>query len=367
MNLPTTHIERIKVLGYTESEARFLYIVAVFSGYFTLRHFRVFTGSAYGKRSTHFGLKLLRHGHATVRDDPRRGSIFHLFSRTIYGRIEKDNLRNRKKHSFHFVRTRLVLLDFVLANQDLAYFETEQDKVKFFCETMGGPKDCLPAKVYKGRPSCLPTTRYFVDKFPLFLAPPISGAPPVVTFSYVDSGPHTPSSFAAHLGAYQNLFRQLNRFRFLYISKKTAYFRMAEEQFRSLVKQPLESDVSSEIQRYFRIRKKWESHQYIVPVTEDFEFLKEARERFHGDRFDTLYHAWCFGKLGDHELRVELSKLVPNRTVFFDTYLVHRRGSPRTTDSGQGDGCIKDSHHPSLDLPRHPEISRSSSEHKGFL
>jgi hypothetical protein len=48
MNLPSAHIERIKDLGYTDSEARFLYMVAVFSGYFTLGHFRVFTGSAYG-------------------------------------------------------------------------------------------------------------------------------------------------------------------------------------------------------------------------------------------------------------------------------------------------------------------------------
>jgi len=367
MNLPTTHIERIKTLGYTEAEARFLYIVAVFSGYFTRGHFRTFTGSAYGKRSTHFGLKLLRHAHATVRDDPRRGSIFHLFSRTVYGQIEKDNLRNRKKHSFDFVRTRMVLLDFVLANQNLAYFETEQDKVHFFCETMGVSKDCLPAKVYQGRPGNPPTTRYFVDKFPLFLAPPISGAPPVVTFSYVDSGPHTPSSFTAHLGAYQNLFWQLPRFRFLYITERQAYFPKAEEQFRSLVKQPLESDVSSDIQRYFQIRKKWESHKYIVPVTEDFEFLTEARERFRGDSFDTLYHTWLLGRLDDHQFRVEISNLVPNRTMFFDTFLLHRHGPPRAMNSGPGDGCKKDTNHPPLDLPRHPEISGNSSEPKGYV
>ena len=42
MNLPATHIERIKDLGYTDSEAHFLYIVAVFSGYFTLGHFRYY-------------------------------------------------------------------------------------------------------------------------------------------------------------------------------------------------------------------------------------------------------------------------------------------------------------------------------------
>ena len=146
MNLPPVHIERIKDLGYTDSEARFLYIVAVFSGYFTLGHFRGFTRSAYGKRPTSFGQKLLKQGHATVRDYMRRGSIFHLFSRTVYGQIEKDNLRNRKKHSFDFMRTRLVLLDFILANQELAYFETEQDKVSFFCEQLGVSKDFLPPR-----------------------------------------------------------------------------------------------------------------------------------------------------------------------------------------------------------------------------
>ena len=46
MNIPDVHIERIRGLGYTESEARFLYIVAVFSGYFTLGQFRAFTGAS---------------------------------------------------------------------------------------------------------------------------------------------------------------------------------------------------------------------------------------------------------------------------------------------------------------------------------
>jgi len=34
MNLPAAHIDRLQELGYTDSEAKFLYIVAVFSGYF---------------------------------------------------------------------------------------------------------------------------------------------------------------------------------------------------------------------------------------------------------------------------------------------------------------------------------------------
>jgi len=172
MKMPAEQIERIKGLGYTEAEAHFLYIVAIHSAYFTLRQFCTLTRAARGKRSFLFARKLLQSEHASMRDYPGVGPVFHLFSRTVYGRMEKDNLRNRRRHSFEFIRIRLLLLDFILANQDLAYFETEQAKVNFFCETMGLSKDSFPAKVYEGRPGSQPTVRYFVDKFPLFLAPP---------------------------------------------------------------------------------------------------------------------------------------------------------------------------------------------------
>ena len=66
MNFPADHIERIKEFGYTESEARFLYVVAVHSGYFTLGQFRNFTATAYGKRPTSFAEKVLKRGHATI-------------------------------------------------------------------------------------------------------------------------------------------------------------------------------------------------------------------------------------------------------------------------------------------------------------
>jgi len=355
MNLTAAHIERIKELGYTESEARFLYIVAIFSGYFTLGQFRAFTGSAYGKRLTSFAQKLLKKGHATVRDYMRRGSIYHLFSRTVYGQIEKDNLRNRKKHSFDFMRTRLVLLDFILANQELAYFETEHDKVSFFCEQLGVSKEFLPAKVYDGSSPSQPTIRYFVDKFPLFLASHPSGDSPVVTFSYVDSGFETPSNFVSHLAAYNRLFRQLKCFRFVYIAAKQAYFHKAEDHFRAMVKRPLESDVSSDFLRYFQIRKKWDNHEYVIPVTADLEFLNEARRRFHGGRFEKLYCAWRFGELGDRNLRAEFSLIRPDHAVFFETFLVSLHGSPLAVASGNGDGCMKGTDHLHRHGSRHPE------------
>ena len=359
MNLPAAHIKRIEELGYTESEARFLYIVAVFSGYFTLRQFCDFTGSHCGKRPTSFAQKLIGQGHARVCAQSGRGSLFHLFSRTVYGQMNKENLRNRKRHSFDFMRTRLLLLDFVLSNQDLTYFETEQDKVNFFCSELGLTKEFLPAKVYEGASPDQRTIRYFVEKFPLYVASPLPGVPPLVTFSYVDAGFERPSSFASHLVTYRPLFQQLKDFRFLYIAAKEAYFRGAEERFRAIVKRPLEADAWKELLRYFQIRKKWDDHEYIIPVTEDLEFLSDARQRFQGEEVERLYRSWRSGELGECELRAKISEQKPDRAIFFDTYLVNGHRFSPTENAGQSDGCMKHPDHPSVHHFVHPGGERN--------
>ena len=322
MKIPENQAGLLTEFGYTEPEAQFLYVVATHSGYFTLRQFLTFTGAHRGKRSTQFARKVLTNGHASVRDYLGYGSIYHLFSRTLYGQIEKDNLRNRRKHSFEFIRTRLVLLDFVLANRNIDYFETEQDKLSYFCETLGVAKDSLPARIYEGGPGSRPTIRYFVDKFPLFLGSPSPSLPPVVTLSYVDSGVGSISSFLTHLSAYLPLLRQLSVFRFLYISPRETSFSKAGERFAAMVTRPLQNDVSSEVLRYFLVRRRFEKRQYVVPVTDDFEFLNEAKSRFHGERFERLYRSWVQGRLTENDLRRDFSQSSPHRTIFFETYFV---------------------------------------------
>jgi hypothetical protein len=171
MNIPQNHVALLMEPGYTEPEARFLYVVATHSGYLILRQFLNFTGARRGKRSNLFARKVLNNGHGSVRDYSGYGSIHHLFSRTLYGQIERGNLRNRRKHSFDYIRTRLALIDFILANPEAEPLETEQDKFTFFCEKLGVAKEFLPGRVYEGGPASRPTFRYFVDKFPLFLGP----------------------------------------------------------------------------------------------------------------------------------------------------------------------------------------------------
>ena len=69
------------------------------------------------------------------------------------------------------IRTKLAVLDFVLAHLDYRYLETETEKVDYFCRKLSINRAALPAKRYKGAIREKTTDRYFVDKFPLFFAP----------------------------------------------------------------------------------------------------------------------------------------------------------------------------------------------------
>ena len=49
MKIQQEHLTAIKSFGYTEREARFLYAVAIHSGYFTQTHLRQFSGNRSGR------------------------------------------------------------------------------------------------------------------------------------------------------------------------------------------------------------------------------------------------------------------------------------------------------------------------------
>src|SRR5271169_5239929 len=101
MNLPRTHIGALQALGYTEDEARFLYLVATHSGYFLARQFLGFTGASWGKRTMLFWSKLQADRHARTYRFAKGGAAYHLFSRKVYREIGRENLRNRREHALN--------------------------------------------------------------------------------------------------------------------------------------------------------------------------------------------------------------------------------------------------------------------------
>ena len=315
-------IAAIQSLGYTADEARFLYLVAVHSGYFVPRQFLTFTGARWGSRSHNFVSKLESRGHVTWREYDPIGGVYHLFSRTLYRSIAKENLPTRQRHSVEFIRTRLLVLDFILENLGFAYFETEPEKTAYFFDVLGIPREALPAKTYESGPGSEPTLRYFVDKFPMFLDHTVPGASPVITFSYVDSGMARLAGFANHLQAYLPLLRRLERFSFLFIANSAVHFQPAGKRFSTLLRPSLKANMLTDIFRYFRLRNAWEHKQYSSVSTSDVEWLKDALHRFHGDHFEDSYRAWASGTVTEQAIGAEFEQSHPPGNLSFRTCLV---------------------------------------------
>jgi hypothetical protein len=300
MNIRPAYVDALKALGYTEAEARFLYIVATHSGYFVARQFLAFTAARWGKRTATFWSKLQTRRHARTECFPKSGIVYHLFSRRLYRQIDRENIRNRREHEIEYIQRRLAMLDFVLTHPGWNYLETELEKVSFFSDHLKIPSHFLPLKVYHGQRGSQPTTRYFVDKFPMFLS---DDAPSViVTFTYLQGDDATLTGFVRHLEDYLPLFRQLCDFRFLYLARLDSHFEKAREIFNSLVAIPLGSDSSADLVRYFQIRKAWELGRYTSLSEADLIFRNQAKARFAGQRFEHLYRGWKVGQVKETDI-----------------------------------------------------------------
>src|SRR5215831_1593921 len=201
VSIKPSYLEALKALGYTESEARFLYVVATHSGYFVARQFLAFTCGHWGKRATAFWHKLHTKKHARTEYFPMHGKIYHVFSRKLYRQIGRENLRNRREHEIEYIQRRIGMLDFVLSHPQYKYLETEPEKVSYFCSQLKVPTHFLPAKIYYGPKTSQPTVRYFVDKLPMFFDGPSSSSSPVVTFTYLHGSEATFTEFVHHLRA----------------------------------------------------------------------------------------------------------------------------------------------------------------------
>ena len=332
MNIAPAHLEALKSLGYSESEARFLYIVATHSGYFTARQFISSTGAHWGKRTTAFWSKLARRGHARIERFPKSGVIHHLFSRQLYRQIEKENLRNRRAHEIEFIKRRIAILDFVIAHQEYEYLETEPAKVAYFCDKLGINERYLPARLYLSQKTSRSSVRYFVDKFPMFL----DSASPVVTFTYVHEGAPGFSDFIQHLTNYLPVFRQLAEFHLIYVSRTAAHFIRAREIFESLVKIPLESDIAQDLLRYFRVRKMWDEKQYALVSDSELIFRNDARSRFQSGTYEGLYQSWKHGQVSAAVIEAKFAKNDRKRAIHFATYQLEpiRISSPISQEVG---------------------------------
>jgi hypothetical protein len=294
MNIQESQLANLRAFGYTQAEARFLYLVAAHSGYFTVRQFLDFTDARSGKRNARFVEKLFGLGHASAQRYTRRSLVYHLRSRQIYEAIGKAHLRNRREHELDYIKTRLLGLDFILANPEDRYFETAEEKRRYLIERFKLSESLFPAPNEHGKGIT------FADRFPLCVAYPSPDFMPVVTFTYVDPEHRRLDRYIAHLRTYRPLFRQLPSFQFIYISTAAGLQNEAAELFSLLV----EAKGLSDLARYFDVQTKWDNRKYGLLTEDDLIFRHEAGKRFNGEIFDTLFRLWRRNQL-PNDLRAE--------------------------------------------------------------
>jgi hypothetical protein len=294
MNIQESQLSNLRACGYTEAEARFLYLVATHSGYFTVRQFLDFAVAKSGKRNARFVEKLFALGHVSAQRYTRRSLVYHLRSRQLYEALGKAHLRNRREHELAYIKMRLLALDFILANPEYSYFATAEEKQRYFIERFKLDESLFSPSNEHGK------SVTFADRFPLCVAYPPPDYMPVVTFTYVDPEHRNLDRYIAHLRTYRLLFRQLPGFQFIYVSTAAGLQNEAAELFSLLV----EAKGLSDLGRYFDVQTKWDNRKYELLTEDDMIFRHEAGKRFNGQIFDTLFRLWRRNQL-PNDLRAE--------------------------------------------------------------
>jgi len=312
MTIHESQLAKLRAFGYTEVEARFLYLVATHSGYFTVRQFLDFARARSGKRNARLIERLFGLGHVTAQRYRRRSMVYHLHSRPIYDAVGKGDLRNRRGHELGYIKARLLALDFILAHPEDDYFETAEAKREYFIRRFNVPESLFSPSKEHGKGIA------FADRFPLCIAYPYPDYMPVVTFTYLDPEHRNLDGYIAHLRTYRPLFRQLPRFQFLYISTAGGLQKEAAELFSLFV----ESKGLQDLTRYFDLQTKWDNEQYRLVTEQDAIFLSQARKRYTGENIGILYYLWKRNQLPkDIQIGADPASL-PSQKILFCTITV---------------------------------------------
>jgi hypothetical protein len=206
MTLDFDPIASLESVGYLEREASFLFLVAVHSGYFLARQFCQFANRERGALPTRFLEKASRLQHIRVIECGRGRHIYHLVSKPVYEALGRRDSQNRRIKGDAHIKSRLMVLDFLLANLRANVLEDSPSKVDFFTTQCGVAKESLPHS-YVERPL------YFSDGFPILVT---NGGIP--QFTFFDEGQVTARRFERFLKQHQPLFEALGEFELIYLS-----------------------------------------------------------------------------------------------------------------------------------------------------
>jgi hypothetical protein len=285
---------QLRQLGYNERDAGFLLQAALHSGAFVMRQYSTYTSIKPGGTTDHFVSKALANRH--IRSYPTKNrSLIYQICKPVFDAVGEVDNRNRRIKQPYLTRLRLMALDFVLAHQGRTYHSTESDKVAFFSAL---PVEILPRHAYKSNLGLPPTTRYFIEKFPIYTRGTGAG----FAFMCESSIP----TFETFLARYLPLMAALPEAELVYVSTAPAMIDAAHQVFSRRTEGYASIDfVDFELE--FRERSELESQVVaLTPAGMEIEKLRKLRQ-LRNSRAARFYDTWK--QNGLHGLADSLKRL----------------------------------------------------------
>jgi hypothetical protein len=204
----TERLEAIAAFGFTERQARFLLHVLLHAGVFVERQYCGFVGTVHGQKSTDFVKTLVARRFATpvTTGKLHRGRMFHVHYKPLWAAIGEPDSRFRKPTAPGRLIERVMLLDAVLDDRDVAWLGPSVDKRRHFVRQLEDRLDTrqYPHLLFGEAPA--QTVRYFPDKVPIGVLPGLQS----YVFVYLVTHP-SPMDFRLFLLRHIALFRVLFR------------------------------------------------------------------------------------------------------------------------------------------------------------
>jgi hypothetical protein len=286
MTLDYDPIASLESIGYLEREASFFYLVAVHSGYFVRRQFCQFVQGECGALPTRFLEKARRLHHIRVIECGRGRHIYHLISKPVYAALVSRDSQNRRIKGDAHMKSRLMVLDFVLANLGANILEDEFSKVDFFTTQCDIAKELLP-RSYAGR------LMYFSDGFPILVTN--AGIP---QFTFFDEGQVTTTRFERFLKQYQPLFEALGKFELIYLADRESSSGRATAMFNRFLPADRLRGVTSKTPmgvehfiEYLAASQRYEAKGSVTSAR-DLEVLREGEHLYTTLEHRALQAAW---------------------------------------------------------------------------
>ncbi len=295
MSHDTNHdaIDALRLSGYAEREAAFLYLVAVHSGYFLRRQFCEFTGRERGSVATHFLRKTITHGLVRVLDADGHHRAYHLSGKSLYRMLGDPDSQNRRVKSGGEILRRLMTLDLVLRHLAAEEFlETESAKRLCFIHAIVDQNAVTAAFA-------------FGESVPVSILR--NDENHATHFYFVDEGQRSLSKFERFLIAYRELLRALPQAEVVYVARRPLHFKDAGRMFRRLVSKPGSAHPAcplgiDHLLRWLVVNRKFHGlHRSITP--EEHRLLEEGACLYRDPIHAGVIAAWNSGVMDARKVR----------------------------------------------------------------